>query len=306
MNIAIGTCIFGNFNRYYLFADSVRMLKKTFDKKGHNIDLYNVTFEDENLEIDGFVRLNQLVRDNRSINSNSNSKMPFVKDIFNILSSLKDYDYFIFSNADIIFTERLIDYVVTSNFDTFLVSRLEIEDIDDINSAIHVSKQSPKFEIQGFDVFISRPAWWTLYSDRFPDYIYGKVAWDNHLCILFSLYSDVDILNYSPPMIYHIYHTQNSDNLDSEYLYNINQLWNKYPLYKAAWSAYFDDIVSKRPLGDDEVMYSLRSPSEEKKRKIIFRLAREIEEGKHGELINENNIREIKRFIKSRLQDLIQ
>ena len=126
--IALGLNIFGKSNRTDLALASMVNLKKQFT----NIDLYNLQFVDQTISgrlHDDFTTFRCLKETSKDyISGESKRTIPMLKELFDSLASL-DYEYFCFTNNDIIISDRYFKFVDFTDYDTYPTSRLAIEPI---------------------------------------------------------------------------------------------------------------------------------------------------------------------------------
>jgi len=289
MKIAIGTNIFGHYNRQTLAIESLKKLKEKVKDVNVDIDLFNIQFENNTINIDGFTTLNVLKNNNITIRNEiiqasgyspncvncddidmsvplSSKVLPLMNELFDSLGCLIEYDYVIFTNSDIMISNRLINEILTTKKESYSVSRLEIQSINSLTDALIPFK----IEIAGFDTYAFKPAWWQHNKHRFPKYLLGKPRWDNHYTSIFMTYSDGKVLNYYPGHIVHIYHGYASHQDDMENRY-VNKLWDSYPELQNRWGRYFNDILLKRK-SHNNVMFGKINNTEDTLAKQIFNI----------------------------------
>ena len=108
MKIALGTNIFGNFHRQDMCMESLKRLKEEFPDI---IDLYNIQSPNNTQEVDGFKTITPLITTSKDIIPNCIKTKPMMKEMFGGLADLEGYDYFIFTNSDIILSNRFIKLI---------------------------------------------------------------------------------------------------------------------------------------------------------------------------------------------------
>lgn len=213
--ISIGVNYFGNCPRQNIAKQTHIKIANTFK----NVSFYNIQFKDSeenynnNLEI---INLHKLIRSSKDILPNYNKKLPFVKDIFQILAET-DCEYFIFTNSDILISPKLIELVNKKDFLGMSAQRLEIHPP---TSAFDELKPI-RFEIAGVDAFIFNKEWYLKNSHLFDDFLLGKAFFDHCYSTVIKLYGGNEpLLNYLPPYIAHIQHQPANCIHDEGHVYN--------------------------------------------------------------------------------------
>lgn len=174
MKIAIGTNIFGRFHRQDMCIKSLIRIKSQFPSI---VDLYNIQSDTDPQQDDGFITLPSLKRTCRDVIPNSQKNKPMMKDMFGALCDLGGYDYFVFTNSDIIMSDRFIRLIMDNqDKDSFSGSRVAIKNIDSLDSRVELIQ----YQVAGFDTFAIKPNWWNTHKDKFPDYVYAEPCWDVH------------------------------------------------------------------------------------------------------------------------------
>lgn len=200
MKIAIGTNFFGNYHRQTIAIDSLIKIKSKYK---NNVDLFGIQFKEEKEEIEKRSDINyifELTRSSRDLFSND-KKLPYINDILNILFGLS-YEYFIFTNSDVILSDRLINFILNNNIQAMPCSRLDIQNITTLSDTI-----SPvRWEIAGFDTFIFSKNWFNKHRDKFHDYFIGKPYFDLAYASIIKIHSDDLIGNKNPAFCFHIHH----------------------------------------------------------------------------------------------------
>jgi len=137
MKIAIGINAFKPYDRLnhreMLCIESLQKLKQKFK----NVELYIITFQEDQLVYDGFITINKLKKKSNAVvkeyfkqahlsqeyslreNDINNNKreLPIVNEIFDVMSDI-DSDYFLFTNSDIIISDRFIKHI-TAEYECF-------------------------------------------------------------------------------------------------------------------------------------------------------------------------------------------
>lgn len=302
MKIAIGTNIFSEYPRQTLAIESLKILKEMVKSLDVQIDLYNIQFEDNTIEIDGFTNLNVLKNSNLTIKEEiikssgyfngcvecngidnnvpfSPKVLPLMNELFDALGNLIDYDYVIFTNSDIMISNRLIIEILETKKESYCVSRLDIQHINSLTDKIIPIK----IEVAGFDTYVFKPNWWQENKHRFPKYLLGKTRWDNNYTSIFMTHSDSKLLNYYPGHILHIFHGYGSHQDDMETRY-VGKLWDLRPGLQGGWGTYFDRILMKRT-HHNGVSLANKNDFEDELTTNIFKLTKQIDDGEVNGLL---------------------
>jgi hypothetical protein len=260
MKISIGINGFKQYNdlnkREKLCLESLIKIKE----KNNNIKLYNICFENENIEYKNFITLNSLRKKSSDIihtyfqaeglkneynlrknEINNNKKhLPSVKEIFDVLAST-DCDYFLFLNNDIILSNRVLKEIEEDNFDCYPVSRMHIYDIDTLDD----TPELESYSIHGFDAFLVKKNIWKTLRNNFEDLILGRFYWDTYFATLFNLLCKCKNLNKLPPVCFHIEHksTSNSDTIENYYNEDV---FKRNTVVGQFWFSYVQNVLLKR------------------------------------------------------------
>ncbi len=242
MKICIGLNLYKNEHRNKLCLDSLYKLQKKF-----NIDIYNLQFiNNTNIkDVDHVSTFNCLIRKSGDLVPNSlNQNLPTMFEMFDNLSKL-NYDYFIYTNSDIIISDRYIQTIQSNKFDCYPASRLAINNIESINSTNIVPSH---YQVAGFDTFAVKTEWWNCFKHLFPDYILGMPAWDVHYATVMMLYGNSMLCNKWPPNIFHIIHESPwvSDNTIPERQYCENLFFQTNKKIANIWNSYLFNVLLKR------------------------------------------------------------
>lgn len=245
MTISIGTNLFGSNNRQDLCIESLLKLKKEFKSE---INLYNIQFKNKyNFTTNNNLHtLTNLVQKSEDYISDSNNPyLPIVSELFDTLADT-DCEYFIYTNNDIIISNRLIYEIKKTKRDCYPVSRLAIHPILSLQDPIKYSH----YQVAGFDVFAVNTLWWKLNRDKFPPYILGFPAWDVHYATNMMMHSNNStLLNKWPPHSFHIIHDSpwKADKHIPERVWNENIFWKKHKFDVCKiWNKYLYEVLLKR------------------------------------------------------------
>ena len=239
MKIALGTNLFGQYHRQNLFLENLKLIHRKYP----NIDFYNLSFKHDAPAAapDFLIQKNELVRSSRDICKESGQKLPFVNDMFDLLSQT-DCDYFIFANSDVLVPGSLMERILGTDKDAVCVSRTEIKEIKGITD-----KMVPiRIEVAGFDFYAVRNAWWKKHMRLFPDYFFARPRWDNHFTTVMMKYGDSEIRNELGDL-YHIFHGYGSHSNDNEMRHNDALFYQKYKGISDLWGRYLEYITQRQP-----------------------------------------------------------
>tara|TARA_R110000822_G_C15281801_1_gene490249 strand:+ start:592 stop:1374 length:783 start_codon:yes stop_codon:yes gene_type:complete len=212
MKIAIGINIFGSFKRQDLCIESILKLKGMFST---TIELYNIQPKENTIHHDDFNTL-YYERTSKDVMSDGTQDKPLVKSLFDTLGEV-DCDYFLFSNSDIIISDRFINTIITNTGrDAFAASRMDITEIDDLQDNI----VAERYQVTGFDAFAIKREWWKVNSHIFPDYIYAEPEWDVMYAVICKQNGDTMLVNKWEPSIFHVKHDIAWGDITPERTYN--------------------------------------------------------------------------------------
>jgi hypothetical protein len=258
MKISIGINGFKNYEtlekREKFCIDALLKIKQD------NVTLYNICFDNENIEYKNFTTLNKLTKkSNKLIHEyfqhegltneynlrkqeidNNNKELPTVKEIFDVLAST-DCDYFLFLNNDIILSNRIFKEI-EDGIECYPISRMHIFDIENLND-------TPKLEsysVHGFDAFLVKKETWLKIRNNFEDLILGRFYWDTYFATMFNLLCKCKNINKLPPACFHIEHNSNSSDNTIENYYN-EDVFKRNMIIGHLWFSYVQNILLKRP-----------------------------------------------------------
>jgi len=243
--IAFGVNLFSDSNRTDLAIESFLKLKNKFDDV---LDLYNIQFTDESLKFrnhDQFKLLRCLTSSSKNyISGESKKTLPMTKDCFDELAKL-NYNHFIFTNDDIIVSDRYIDFILKNSYDCYPASRLAITPIKSLKDIVVVDNH---YQVAGFDTFCIKTDWWIQNSDKFPNYVLGHPCWDVHYATLCMKLGNSTLCNKWPPPTFHqIHDSEWKTNSCPETDYNYKTFWKPHKFDSDMWHNYLFHILLKRP-----------------------------------------------------------
>lgn len=259
MKFSIGINGYKNYNtlekREKFCVDSLCKLKD----KIPDITLYNICFTDENIKYDNFVTLNHLTQKSNIVIQNhyreknrkeeyllkqkeidsNNKELPIIKEIFDVLANT-DCDYFIFLNNDIILSDRIFKEI-TSEYEAYTVSRVNIKDIESLNDVPELLE----YCVHGFDAFIIKKQTWFDIRNNFENFILGRFYWDTFTSTLLNLFCKCKNLNKLPPVCFHIDHENVSaqDTIENQFC---EQIFKSKDIINYMWFNYVYNVLFKR------------------------------------------------------------
>jgi hypothetical protein len=241
IKIALGVNLFGRSVRTDLCIESLLAVKKKYPNV---VDLYNLQFEDKSKigrEHSDFKTLHVLKTSNQTFVPSSTRTIPIMQELFDVLANL-NYDYFVFTNDDIIVSDRFIESMLQTDYDCYPASRLAIEPITSLTQTI----SGDHYQVAGFDTFGIRTSWWKKHREEFPAYILGHPCWDVHYATLCMKLSDSTLCNKWPPPTFHIKHGEGSQYSNDDVDYNNSLYWKPHVFDMDMWHHYLFNVLLLR------------------------------------------------------------
>lgn len=259
--IAFGVNLFGENDRVELAIESFLKIKEKYS----SIDLYNIQFEDKSIkgrEHPAFKTLRAMKKTSKNfIQGESKRTIPVLHELINSLYDLK-YEYFCFTNDDIILSDRYFKFIFDTDYDCYPASRLAIHPIKTLKDNI----TNEHYQVAGFDTFCIRNDWWGVNRSKFPNYILGTPPWDVHYATLCMKYGNSTLCNKWPPPSFHIIHGDDSHKDSPELRYNNGLFWQPHKFDSDMWHNYLFSVLLKR----EGVNYCTPFPNEESLEKQFF------------------------------------
>jgi hypothetical protein len=238
MKIGIGINIFGENKNQNL---AIKCLKK-IKENNKNIEIYNIGFEEEFVNVSEFKSLPILKESSIDLTGNPKKKKPIANEFFDILSN-EDLDYFLFLNSDILLSQKAINLIKKEEYESYIFSRFEINEINDINEDI----KPYKIEVSGFDAWAVKKEWWQKNGKLISKCIYSEVAWDNIMSLSLYQNSNCKFCN-KEFYIGHISHPIKWSRESLEGKYNM-KTWLFMPI-SPKWDYYMQTVLFQRkPFG---------------------------------------------------------
>ena len=234
MKLSIGINIFKSNKRQTLAIECLRKLKH----KNCGVQLYNICFEKELYPTEDFIDYPLLQKKSFHYTGNKEIKKPIANEFFDLLSET-DCDYFLFLNSDILLSQKAINFISHKNFDSYIFSRHEIQDLNSLADPL----VPYKIEVAGFDAWAVKKEWWIQNKNKIPNCIYSEVAWDNIMSM--GLYQNSNsILCNKEFYIAHISHPINWSRETPEGKFNM-KTWNNMPV-SHKWDYYMQMVLFNR------------------------------------------------------------
>jgi len=228
--------------------------------KNNDITLYNICFENENIQYKNFTTLNKLTKKSNNLIyeyfqhegltneynlrkseiDNNIKELPSVKEIFDILANT-NCDYFIFLNNDIILSNRILKEI-ENGIECYPVSRMHIYDIESLSDIPKLESYS----VHGFDAFVVKKETWLKIRNNFEDLILGRFYWDTYFATMFNLLCKCKNINKLPPVCFHIEHKSTSNDKTIENYYN-EDIFKRNVIVGHLWFNYVQNVLLKRP-----------------------------------------------------------
>jgi hypothetical protein len=210
MKILIGTNTFGSYKRQDIAVESWLHLKTLYPD---NVDLIDIQFKKDEATFEKKYDLKTVFPlrcSSKTWVHGSEKELPVVADlIVSIHREAENYDYFIFTNSDVIIMPHLIKYIMEKKPTCMACSRLDIDNIVSFDS-VKAQRVTPvRYEIAGFDTFVFEKKWFEKNMDELLRGVYflGKPLWDVILAGKMKLLGDDTPLgNDYPPYCFHIHH----------------------------------------------------------------------------------------------------
>ena len=156
------------------------------------VELANLQFYDEKHEQHGLPTCSVLRQDSRTVTGRKGNRKPITSEMFDALAeraTAQSCRWFGFTNSDIIVSQEAVDLATSSNRQSYVFSRMDIDGADG---------RDLRLIIWGADLFVFETKWWALNRWRFRPYVAGESCWDNVYAALTLCHSDGWLLNRKP------------------------------------------------------------------------------------------------------------
>jgi hypothetical protein len=152
-------------------------------------DVVNLTFPHDGHHVDGVESLAVLRKDARTVTGKPGRRKGMLGEMFRVLGReavARGARYFCFTNADIVWSQEAVDWILESGKQGYCFSRRNVDAVTGADQGI---------ELSGIDAFAIEPAWWRLHAHRFRDYIVGEDIWDNTYTAIVMCHADAALEN---------------------------------------------------------------------------------------------------------------
>jgi hypothetical protein len=164
-----------------------------------DVEIVNVQFERNPHHADGLPTLPALRGTSNGITGRRGPTKPIMSEMFDALAThaaSRNLASFCFTNADIIFSQDAVDWMLSGPRDAFVLSR---QDFDGRTGT------PTTMEVAGTDVFAIATRWWAANRTRFRPYIAGEGGWDNVYTAVLLCHGDT-VLENRRPLVRHEIH----------------------------------------------------------------------------------------------------
>jgi hypothetical protein len=138
---------------------------------------------------EGVETLAVLKKDARTVTGTEGPRKGIVSEILDALAreaASRGCRYVCFTNADIVWSQDAVDWILDSGRQAYCFSRRDIDPMTGADLGIEVS---------GVDAVAVDAHWWTANRRRFRDYIVGEICWDNVYTAILMCHADAAIEN---------------------------------------------------------------------------------------------------------------
>lgn len=156
------------------------------------VELINVQFAENPHQLEGVRTLPVLTQTSNGVTGRRGIAKPIMSEIFDALAAEAkrlQLPYFCFSNADIVFTQEAVDWMIEGGKEAYILSR---QDFDGGTG------ERLKMETAGTDVFTIATDWWGRHRALFRPYIAAEGIWDNVYTAVLLSHADAAIENRRP------------------------------------------------------------------------------------------------------------
>ena len=137
------------------------------------VEVVNLQFESDPHHIAGVETLASLCASSLTVTGRKGVRKPIMSEMFEVLAATAEargIGWFCFTNADIIFSQAAIEWILGVPGEAAVLSR---EDFDP------TGREAAKMELAGTDAFAIETRWWKSHRHLFRGYIAGDGGWDN-------------------------------------------------------------------------------------------------------------------------------
>lgn len=236
--ILLTTNTFSSYKRQDLAVQKMQLLQK----KNSNVKCALIQFEGEETSYEecDIDKLRVLNRSSKT-DLNVTKQLPYIKDLFNVSSDYSD-EIFVFSNSDIILSQKLINYINNNDIEAVGISRIDISPIEDLKENSRIIRMEPA----GFDTWVVSKKWWIKHSSLFPDMLLGRPEFD----VVYTALMDLNSKNIhisTEHLTYHPIHKIVSFTKDECYYHNIKFKDTQYKKLFDWWGNICNQTYLARP-----------------------------------------------------------
>lgn len=206
-----------------------------------DVDIVNVQFERNPHDVDGVPSLAVLRETSNAITGRRGPTKPVMSEIFDALAThaaSRGLSSFCFTNADIIFSQEAVDWMLSAPRDGYVLSRQDFDGRTGIPT---------KMEVAGTDVFAIATRWWAGNRTRFRPYLAGEGGWDNVYTAVLLCHGDA-ILENRRPLVRHEIHPP-GPMPSAHFGEYVRMLCAFDARYFSLWCRYWDGLLRLRAAG---------------------------------------------------------
>jgi hypothetical protein len=208
------------------------------------VDVVNVQFKSDPHHVGGVPTLAALHSSSISVTGRPGVRKPLMSEIFDAIAGeaeARGLEWFCFTNADIIFSQDAIDWIMAAPGDAAVLSR---EDFDP------AGREPSRVELAGIDVFAITTRWWKAHRRLFHGYLAGDAAWDNAYTAILVCHAR-GVLENRRGLVRHERHRR-PPMVDTAFGEYTRLQSARDALYFRLWCRYWDGLVRLRAAGADE------------------------------------------------------
>ena len=206
--------------------------------------IVDLQFADAPHHVDRVETLAVLRKDSRTVSRRDGPRKGIVSEIFDVLAAearRRGIRYCCFTNADIIWSQAAVDWILASGKEACILSRRDVD-----------GAHEKGIELAGLDAVAIDASWWPRHRHRFRDYIVGEICWDNSYTAILMCHADAALEN-RRGLIRHQVHASASHSAFGDYIRYLAALDAG---YFHLWCRYWEQLLAMRqrgaPASDEE------------------------------------------------------
>ena len=210
------------------------------------VEVVNVQFERDPHHMPDVQTLACLPSSSVSVTGRLGVRKPLMSEIFDGLAAAAEaraVEWFCFANADIVFSQEAIDWILAAPGDAAVLSR---EDFDP------AGREPSRIELAGTDVFAISTRWWKSHRRRFRGYLAGDGGWDNVYTAILLCHAR-GVLENRRGLIRHERHAR-PPMVDPAFGEYTRLQSARDAFYFRLWCRYWDGLVHLRAAGAEEAV----------------------------------------------------